>query len=522
MCYNCHMKKPIFIVIATCMLLCGCFAEQPMQPAVEVPANNATAVVPNIPPQLPSCCEVWNEEESEAWVVFVNAKKGDAALVCADGKYYLIDTGRKENAQRLVGIMKELGVDSLEGVFLTHSHDDHTGGLKTVAEAFPIAQAYRGEFAETNKKGEVKLDNKLEKAELEPTVLCAGDKIETESATFTVLAPLQLNIADDNDNSLVLMLETGGVKLLFAGDTQFAQEHTLLQKGVDLKADILKVGNHGNKDATSDAFAAAVSPQAAIISTNTLFDDNSANARVISALKGADVFVTQDYAWGIKVTVKQSAFTVGAAEPDINNERRKEFMRTDYHTMLVNRQNLIAADYVPANLAKAEDMGLENIKLDKKSMQCDEEALLALKQMMLAAKADGVTGFLFVSGYRDYEYQQGLWNKKLARDPNYGKDPTAPISVAYPGASEHQTGLAFDISSVEKPSLDAEFSSTPQGKWLYENCARFGFILRFPKGKENVTAIVFEPWHFRYVGKELAAHLTENGLTMEEYYSPQM
>ncbi len=241
----------------------------------------------------------------ETWVLFINAQKGDAALIAVNGKYYMVDTGRKENAEELCALLKFYGVEELEGVFLTHSHKDHTGGLSALSKKFPIKAAYRANFAETNKSGKAKLDKKFDKLGLEGRVLYAGDTMELGGGAYIrVLAPLEMNEDDDNDNSLVFMLYANGHSVLFTGDMQFAEENTLLYSGADIHADVLKVGNHGNPDATSDEFAAAVSPKAAIISTNTNHDTDSANERVISALRDADIFITQNDSVGVLVRLE--------------------------------------------------------------------------------------------------------------------------------------------------------------------------------------------------------------------------
>ena len=94
--------------------------------------------------------------------------------------------------------------------------------------------------------------------------------------------------------------------------------------------------------------------------------------------------------------------------------------------------------------------------------------------------------------------------------------------VAIPGTSEHNTGLATDIVSSDwytyNSDLEQSFEETDTFKWLYEHCADYGFILRFPKGKESVTGIVYEPWHYRYVGKDVAKYIMENDLTLEEFW----
>ncbi|MBQ6089621.1 MAG: M15 family metallopeptidase, partial [Firmicutes bacterium] len=118
------------------------------------------------------------------------------------------------------------------------------------------------------------------------------------------------------------------------------------------------------------------------------------------------------------------------------------------------------------------------------------------------------------SGYRTYEYQQELFLQNLE---SQGEEYTHMFS-AYPGRSEHHTGLAIDITS---PSMDwalsQDFAEYPEGQWLDEHCQDYGFILRYPKGKEDITGYGYEPWHFRYVGKEVAKEIMSKGITFEEY-----
>ena len=94
----------------------------------------------------------------------------------------------------------------------------------------------------------------------------------------------------------------------------------------------------------------------------------------------------------------------------------------------------------------------------------------------------------------------------------------ASQAVTVPGASEHQAGLAFDIISNDYVTLDEGFAETNAGQWLSENSCKYGFILRYPKGKEDITGIEFEPWHFRYVGREAAEIINKEGITLEEFW----
>ena len=95
----------------------------------------------------------------------------------------------------------------------------------------------------------------------------------------------------------------------------------------------------------------------------------------------------------------------------------------------------------------------------------------------------------------------------------------ASQAVTVPGSSEHQIGLAVDIITADYTSLDEGFGDTPAGKWLAENSCKYGFILRYPQGKEEITSIEYEPWHFRYVGTEAATVITENDICLEEFWN---
>ena len=148
-----------------------------------------------------------------------------------------------------------------------------------------------------------------------------------------------------------------------------------------------------------------------------------------------------------------------------------------------------------------------------------------VRELIAAAKEDGYS-LAIVSGYRTMDRSRVLYANKIAEYQAMGYDEaTARVEaakwVAPPGTSEHHSGLAMDIVSgdyyTKYSDLVEEFENEPEAVWLRENCARFGFILRFPKDKVEVTGINYEPWHFRYVGEEHAAAIMEQGLCLEEY-----
>ena len=141
------------------------------------------------------------------------------------------------------------------------------------------------------------------------------------------------------------------------------------------------------------------------------------------------------------------------------------------------------------------------------SPDVDSEANAALAKMFQAAKAEGIS-LTVVSGYRSYERQNTLYNNYVARDGVEAADTYS----ARPGHSEHQTGLAFDLNSLEE-----SFGETKEGIWLREHCWEYGFIIRYPKGKEDITGYMYEPWHVRYLGEAVAKSVFESGLCLEEY-----
>lgn len=137
----------------------------------------------------------------------------------------------------------------------------------------------------------------------------------------------------------------------------------------------------------------------------------------------------------------------------------------------------------------------------------DPEAQAAFNEMQAAAAKDGLS-LNICSGFRSYTLQQTLYNNYVQRDGKAAADRYS----ARPGHSEHQTGLAFDINKAS-----SSFTNTPEAKWVAANCWKYGFILRYPEGKEDITGYMYESWHVRYLGKELAKSVYDSGLTLEEY-----
>ena len=171
---------------------------------------------------------------------------------------------------------------------------------------------------------------------------------------------------------------------------------------------------------------------------------------------------------------------------------------TSWEFLLANPDHSIG-DYAPT-LATLE------------GQQLDERIIQPMEDFVAAARAEGLKVYLS-SGYRDYATQNYLYQRKVAQ---YGEE-TAKTIVAVPGTSERQTGLACDITDQYYEFKDSSLENTALYQWMSQHCQEYGFIVRFPKGKEDITGIIYEPWHFRYVGVEAATYIMENGLCLEEF-----
>lgn len=184
--------------------------------------------------------------------------------------------------------------------------------------------------------------------------------------------------------------------------------------------------------------------------------------------------------------------------------------------LLVNYDHQVSADYVPGDLVT-----FSGSRVLKPTMDLRRETKQAYETMSKAMDKAGLKLYI-CSGFRTFDYQTGLFTKRLQSRLNSGMlyaDAFAATNLytAYPGTSEHETGMAIDLAKDVYAELNDYFGTTPVGKWLYKNCADYGFILRYTKEKQDVTRIGYEPWHFRYVGLPHSRIITEAGWAFEEY-----
>jgi D-alanyl-D-alanine carboxypeptidase len=185
----------------------------------------------------------------------------------------------------------------------------------------------------------------------------------------------------------------------------------------------------------------------------------------------------------------------------------------DSISVMINKQFKLPDQYSPKDLVYPEVPFLFNEKIEKRKMR--QEAATALEKLFAGAKKDKI-GLAGVSAYRSRATQKSLYDNYVKRDG----EAKANMYSAVPGHSEHETGLAIDVSgSTGKCAAEDCFAGTPEAKWLESHAAEYGFIIRYPKGKEALTGYQYEPWHIRYVGTALSKEIASKGITLEEYYN---
>ena len=189
-------------------------------------------------------------------------------------------------------------------------------------------------------------------------------------------------------------------------------------------------------------------------------------------------------------------------------EGNPKFYNPESMLIVANKKHKLPDGYVPSGLV------IPNVQRTGSNVYMKSQAASALEKMFAGAKTEGIT-LVMGSGYRSEATQRAIYNGYVARDGQAAADRFS----ARPGYSEHQTGLAIDISDASGAHyLYESFESTAEGKWLFNNAHKYGFILRYPKGKESITGYMYEPWHYRYVGVEEAGKIYASGKTFEEYY----
>lgn len=224
--------------------------------------------------------------------------------------------------------------------------------------------------------------------------------------------------------------------------------------------------------------------------------------------ENVDLYTVDEILQEEKELTEESRENTPEKEENQNTEEAIVLDKNDWKLLLINKQHPVPEDY-------SVELGII-----KNNMKCDKRIMGDLLTMLQAAKEDGID-LVICSPYRDYNRQEVLFERKIkaymAKGLSYMEAyMVSSQAVTVPGASEHQIGLALDIVCNNYLSLDEGFGETQAGKWLYENACQFGFIQRYPKGKEHITGIMYEPWHYRYVGEDAAGIINHKNITLEE------
>lgn len=261
---------------------------------------------------------------------------------------------------------------------------------------------------------------------------------------------------------------------------------------------------------TSDislATVAPVAPEAEVLleeeNGNSEYDAEEAQ---IEAYTLDDILAYHDHEGAHDEDVQTDVQTAAVMEELV-------FDASDWRLVLINKQHPISDDY---------EFELGRLSIETNSIRLDDRVLDDLLQMMQAAKKDGLN-LVIRSPYRTSDRQESNFNDRIREYMRKGLSYMEAYKVTsqvitVPGCSEHEVGLALDITSQSYTQLEQEFADTKEGKWLSDHSYEYGFILRYPDGKEYITSIEYEPWHFRYVGREAASVMKEEDLCLEEFW----
>lgn len=264
-------------------------------------------------------------------------------------------------------------------------------------------------------------------------------------------------------------------------------------------------GCWGNDDSSSSSSNTSSSSSSSSSSSNSMNDSSS------GIMDGSDSMMDGSS----DMTDSSNSMNSDSSMGDSSQNSKPAMAGTNsWETVLVNSQNPLPEDFT-----------VDTVKIKGYEKEFDARAVDALNQMLADAEKAGHKCFL-VSAYRSVSYQKGLFNRKVQSylDQGYTQaeaEAAAATWVARPGTSEHNLGLAADIVSGDwytyNNDLTEEFENTDAFTWLYANCASYGFVLRYPKDKTELTGISYEPWHYRYVGKQAAAYIMQNKICLEEF-----
>lgn len=315
--------------------------------------------------------------------------------------------------------------------------------------------------------------------------------LEDETTTQSETVPAESE-ASDTEVSVGEMSETGSLDVSSA-DTEPGDTYTIESLNTTLYAsDTLNVRDGPSTD---DKIVGQLNPGDEVNAIGL-----TSNGWYQIMFYGSPEFAYAEYLTEEKPEIEKEELTIPENYYFSND--------SDYY-FLVNKDNLLPDDYeIETSVVQG-------------SYELEIVAAYHCREMIEAAKADGIS-LKVLSAYRTIEYQRNLFDKNVDQRMNemgmtYDEAVyDVSVNIAPPGGSEHNAGLAVDIIDVNHWDTYEDFENTPEFKWLSEHCTEYGFVLRYPKGKEDLTGYIYEPWHYRYVGLENAKAVMTSGLCLEE------
>ena len=288
-------------------------------------------------------CAAPAEEASAVRLIALNVDKADCLLLLLEDSAYLIDSGYDYTYNRLAEALRQYGVVRLNGVFLTHCDKDHYGGLMALAcSELSVDAWYAAAIYYDVKPGQHPLELAAAQRGEAVQYLNAGDTLQLgDTATLRVIGPLTQNTENENNNSLVFYVDTDEGSILFTGDMKLEEEYELLEAGAFTPADLLKVPFHGDNTASSLAFVEAVQPAAAVICTSSAQEPDTPASSIVKRYgkAGTALYVTQDYQWGVQLTLQNGQTAAEALRWDVPDYSKQVKAAIDMSDDLLTLQN---------------------------------------------------------------------------------------------------------------------------------------------------------------------------------------
>ena len=275
-------------------------------------------------------------------LTFITIGKGDAFLLtCPDNSHYLVDTGKAEDYVQIARTLRAKGVETLDGIFATHGHHDHVGCLDTLTGAFPTKEIYYS--GKDNVSYTDVLPEEIAKAHgAQDVKLQGGEEMDLGGVKAQIWLPEQVDAQNGNNNSLVLRLTHGNKTFLLMGDAELEEETALMSSGFELRADFLKLGHHGEDDATSPAFLNKVQPSIAFITGNETENPDSVDPMIAQNLtrKNTEFYYSESDGLGIDLISDGNTLTTSTVQDvEFPKELSLSFASVDREAQRVTIRN---------------------------------------------------------------------------------------------------------------------------------------------------------------------------------------